>query len=62
MKKVLLLVAIMLGTSVMVNAQTEPAKAAPAKEVKATKHPKKVVKTEKKETVKVETTKTAVKK
>jgi len=41
MKKALLLVAVILGTSVMVNAQTEPAKAAPAKEVKATKHAKK---------------------
>ena len=37
MKKVLMLVAILLGTTVMVNAQTAPAKAAPAKEVKATK-------------------------
>ena len=37
MKKVLMLVAILLGTTVMVNAQTAPAKATPAKEVKATK-------------------------
>lgn len=37
MKKVLLLVALIFGTSVMVNAQVEPAKTAPAKEVKATK-------------------------
>ena len=37
MKKVLMLVAILLGTTAMVNAQTAPAKAAPAKEVKATK-------------------------
>lgn len=37
MKKVLLLVALIFGTSVMVNAQTAPAKTAPAKEVKATK-------------------------
>lgn len=37
MKKVLMLVAILLGTTAMVNAQTDPAKAAPAKEVKATK-------------------------
>ena len=34
MKKVMLLAALFLGTTVMVNAQTEP-KAAPAKEVKA---------------------------
>ena len=37
MKKVLLLVALFLGTTVMVNAQTDPAKAAPAKEMKAKK-------------------------
>jgi hypothetical protein len=37
MKKVLMLAAILLGTTVMVNAQTEPAKTAPAKEVKHTK-------------------------
>ena len=40
MKKVLMLAAVVLGTTVMVNAQTAPAKevkAAPAKEVKATK-------------------------
>lgn len=37
MKKLLMLVAILLGTTAMVNAQTEPAKATPAKEVKATK-------------------------
>lgn len=55
MKKVLLLVAVMLGTSVMVSAQTEPAKTAPAKEVKATKHTKKAEKADKKaETPKVE--------
>lgn len=36
MKKVLMLAAILLGTTVMVNAQTEPAKT-PAKEVKHTK-------------------------
>lgn len=37
-----MMVALVLGTTAMVNAQTEPAKAAPAKEVKATKHAKKV--------------------
>ena len=37
MKKVLLMAALFLGTTAMVNAQTEPAKAAPAKEVKAKK-------------------------
>lgn len=37
MKKVLMLAAILLGTTVMVNAQTEPAKTAPAKETKHTK-------------------------
>ena len=43
MKKVLMMAALVLGTSVMVNAQ-EPAKtAAPAKEVKA-KHHKKALK------------------
>ena len=41
MKKVIMLVAVLLGTTVMVNAQTEPAKTAPAKEVKAAKHAKK---------------------
>ncbi|TDD96560.1 hypothetical protein [Flavobacterium cellulosilyticum] len=40
MKKVLLLIAVILGTSVMVNAQTAPAKTTPTKEVKATKHAK----------------------
>lgn len=40
MKKVLLLIAVILGTSVMVNAQTEPAKTTPAKEMKTTKHAK----------------------
>ncbi|KIA87285.1 hypothetical protein [Flavobacterium sp. AED] len=40
MKKVLMLVAIMLGTSVMVNAKTIPTKKAPAKEVKVEKHKK----------------------
>lgn len=34
MKKVLMLAAVLLGTTVMVNAQTEPAKTASAKETK----------------------------
>ncbi|EJG00655.1 hypothetical protein [Flavobacterium sp. F52] len=38
MKKLVLLAVAVLGTSIMVNAQTTPAQAAPAKEVKATKH------------------------
>ncbi|MXO03763.1 MULTISPECIES: hypothetical protein [unclassified Flavobacterium] len=38
MKKLVLLAVAVLGTSVMVNAQTTPAQAAPTKEVKATKH------------------------
>ncbi|MBP6757629.1 MAG: hypothetical protein KA133_00135 [Flavobacterium sp.] len=49
-KKVLMLIAVILGTSVMVNAQTEPSKTAPAKEVKASKHAKhKAMKKEAKE-------------
>jgi hypothetical protein len=49
MKKVLMLVAVLLGTSVMVNAKTIPAKTVPAKEVKLVKHPKhKKIKAEKK--------------
>lgn len=56
MKKVLLLAAIILGTSVMVNAQ-QPAKTTPAKEVKANKHHKK-----NKATAEVKTTTTEAKK
>jgi hypothetical protein len=49
MKKVLMLAALVLGTTAMVNAQQkEPAKAAPAKEVKATKKVVKKAKAEKK--------------
>ncbi len=49
MKKVMVMAALFLGTTAMVNAQTEPAKAAPAKEVKAKKAKKmKAVKMEKK--------------
>ncbi|GAA3765208.1 hypothetical protein [Flavobacterium ginsengiterrae] len=38
MKNLFIVLAAVLGTSVMVSAQTTPAQAAPAKEVKATKH------------------------
>jgi hypothetical protein len=49
MKKVLMLVAVLLGTSVMVNAKTVPTKTVPAKEVKVVRHPKhKKIKAEKK--------------
>jgi hypothetical protein len=47
MKKVLMLVAIVFGTSVMVNAQATPAQTTPVKEMKATKKAK-TAKTEKK--------------
>lgn len=47
MKKVLMLIAVILGTSVMVNARTEPSKIAAAKEVTIHKHSK--TKAEKKE-------------
>lgn len=40
MKKVLMLVAVLLGTSVMVNAKTFPTKNAPVKELKVQKHKK----------------------
>jgi hypothetical protein len=49
MKKVLMLIAVLFGTSVMVNASTLPTKTATVKEVKMTKHPKhKKAKAEKK--------------
>ncbi|PVX45426.1 hypothetical protein C8C85_1219 [Flavobacterium sp. 103] len=49
MKKVLLLIAVLFGTSVMVSAKPVTEKSATAKEVKMTKHPKhKKNKTEKK--------------
>lgn len=49
MKKVLMLVAMVLGTTVMVNAQETPTKTTPAKEVKAEKKAeKKAKKAEKK--------------
>ncbi|KAF2340072.1 hypothetical protein [Flavobacterium tistrianum] len=38
MKNLFIVLAAVLGTSVMVSAQTTPAQAAPTKEVKATKH------------------------
>ncbi|OOV18227.1 hypothetical protein [Flavobacterium sp. LM4] len=37
-KNLLIVLAAVLGTSVMVSAQTTPTQATPAKEVKATKH------------------------
>jgi hypothetical protein len=40
MKNLFIVLAAVLGTSVMVSAQTTPAQTAPAKEVKATKHHK----------------------
>ena len=58
MKKVLMLFAVVLGTTVMVNAQTEPAKTAPAKEIKAAKHAKvKAAKVEAKADAKLEVAK-----
>lgn len=48
MKKVFMLAALVLGITAMVNAQTAPAKATPAKEVKATKKVVKKAKAEKK--------------
>ena len=48
MKKVFMLAALVLGTTAMVNAQTAPAKTAPAKEVKAEKKATKKAKAEKK--------------
>ena len=47
MKKVLMLIAVILGTSVMVNAKTTPTKFLVAKEVSTSKHHK--TKEEKKE-------------
>lgn len=41
MKKVLMLAALVLGTTTMVNAQTTPAKTETPKEVKHVKHAKK---------------------
>ncbi|MBF4514727.1 hypothetical protein IRZ71_00135 [Flavobacterium sp. ANB] len=38
MKNLFIVLAAVLGTSVMVSAQTTPAQTAPSKEVKATKH------------------------
>jgi hypothetical protein len=40
MKNLLMLLVAVLGTTAMVSAQTTPTQAAPAKEVKATKHHK----------------------
>lgn len=55
-KKLLMVLAIALGTTVMVNAQTAPTQTTPAKEAKATKKEHK--KEHKKETKKVESVKT----
>jgi hypothetical protein len=54
MRKLLMLLAVALGTTVMVSAQTTPAQTKPAKEVKATK------KSTKKSTKKEEASKTAM--
>jgi hypothetical protein len=53
MKKLLMVLAVAFGTTVMVSAQTAPAQTTPAKEVKATK------KSTKKATKKAEAGKTA---
>lgn len=47
MKKLLMLVAVLLGTTAMVNAQVQPAKTTTTKEVKAVKHAKRVKKAKK---------------
>ncbi|MEG0850797.1 hypothetical protein ACHRVK_02265 [Flavobacterium plurextorum] len=54
MKNLFIVLAAVLGTSVMVSAQTTPTQAAPAKEVKATKHHHKSNKKAKAETPKEE--------
>nr|WP_294786919.1 hypothetical protein [uncultured Flavobacterium sp.] len=56
MKNLFIVLAAVLGTSVMVSAQTTPAQAAPAKEVKATKHHHKGHKKAKAEAPKTEAT------
>jgi len=56
-KNLFIVLAAVLGTSVMVSAQTTPTQAAPAKEVKATKHHKKADKKVKTEAPKAETPK-----
>jgi hypothetical protein len=51
-KKIAMLIAMLIGTSVMVNAEALPVKTAPVKEIKMTKHPKnKKAKAEKKSAV-----------
>jgi len=61
-KKIVMLIAVLVGTSVMVNAETLPVKTAPAKEVKMTKHPKnKKAKAEKKSVATGTTSSTAKK-
>lgn len=54
MKNLFIVLAAVLGTSVMVSAQTTPAQATPAKEVKATKHHHKGNKKAKAEATKAE--------
>ncbi len=54
MKKVMMLAMLVLGTTVMVNAQTIPAKTAPVKEVKIGKHNKAHKKEPKEEAKKTE--------
>ncbi len=62
MKKMLMLLAVLFGTSVMVSAAPLPKKTVAVKEVKMIKHPKhKKAKVEKKAT-KTETSSTTVKK
>ena len=55
MKNLFIVLAAVLGTSVMVSDQTTPTQSAPAKEVKATKHHHKSNKKAKAETPKEET-------
>ncbi len=49
MKKVIMLAVLVLGTTAMLNAQTEPAKATPPKELKHVKHAKHAKKAAEKE-------------
>jgi len=53
----MMLVAVLLGTTAMVNAQVTPVKTAPAKEVKAAKHVNKTKVAKKVEPAKAETAK-----
>jgi hypothetical protein len=62
MKKLLLLIAVLFGTTVIVNAKTMPEKTATAKEVKITKHPKNKKAKETKKPVTTGTTSSSAKK